>query len=324
MKALVCRELAPLDALRVEEVPEPAAAAGQVVLEIKAASVNYPDALIVQGRYQVRPDLPFIPGFECAGVIAAVGDGCDGFRIGGRALGLSTQGAFAERVALPAASVVPIGDSLSYARAAAMPMTYGTVYHALKDRAQLEAGETLLVLGAGGGIGTAAVELGKLMGAMVIAAASSPDKLEVARRCGADQTILYTGQDWRERLKAMTGPRGVDVVCDPVGGPFTEPALRSTGWGGRYLVIGFAAGEIPRLPLNLPLLKGSSIVGVFWGEFRRREPAAFFEELRWLLEQADRGRLNPAVTAHYPLADAARALKDVYERRALGKVVVEP
>jgi NADPH2:quinone reductase len=324
MKALVCRKLAPLDALRIEEVAEPVAAAGQVVIDIKAASINYPDALIVQGKYQIRPELPFTPGFECAGLISAVGQDCPGLAVGTRALGLSACGAFAERIALPAASVVPIGDSLSFDRAAAMPMTYGTAYHALKDRAKLAPGETLLVLGAGGGVGTAAVELGKLMGARVIAAASSDEKLDVARRAGADRTILYSAQNWRDRLREMTGTDGVDVVCDPVGGAFTEPAFRSTAWGGRHLVIGFAAGEIPRLPLNLPLLKGSSIVGAYWGEFRRREPEASLAELRWLLDQAAAGRLQPLVSARYPLADAVAALQAVYERRAVGKLVIEP
>jgi NADPH2:quinone reductase len=324
VKALVCRELGPIDALRVEELPDPTPAAGKVVLEVKAASVNFPDALMVQGKYQARPELPFVPGFECAGVITALGPGTDAPEIGTRVVGMTAHGAFAEQIALPASAIVPIGESLSFATAAAIPMTYGTAYHALKDRAQLAAGETLLVLGAGGGIGTAAVELGKLMGARVIAAASSPEKLDAARRLGADETILYTRDDWRAELKALTGRDGVDVVCDPVGGEFAEPALRSTGWGGRYLVVGFAAGDIPRLPWNLPLLKGSSIVGVFWGEFRHREPEKSTGELRWLLGQASANRIAPTISASYPLSAGARALEAVYERQVIGKVVIEP
>lgn len=323
MKGLVCREFAALDALRVEELPDPVPAEGEVVVDVEAASVNYPDALIVQGKYQVRPALPFVPGFECAGIVSEVGDGCD-LEVGTRVLGLTGQGGFAERVALPAASVWPIDDALAFANAAVLPMTYGTVYHALEDRAELEPGETLLVLGAGGGIGTAAVELGKLLGAHVIAAASSADKLELSHGLGADHTVLYTTENWREELNEITRGRGVDVVCDPVGGAYTEPALRSTGWGGRYLVVGFASGEIPRIALNLPLLKGSSIVGVFWGEFRRRDPERFRHELAWLLEQASAGRIDPAVTARYPLAESARALTDVHERRIVGKAIVEP
>jgi NADPH2:quinone reductase len=324
VRALVCREFAPLDALRVEELADPVPTDGEVVVDVEAASVNYPDALMVQGKYQVRPELPFVPGFECAGVVSDVGSEGLGFAVGDRVLGLVSAGGIAERVALPAASAWPIGAALTAANAAVLPMTYGTVYHALKDRAKLRPGETLLVLGAGGGIGTAAVTLGKLMGATVIAAASTPEKLELSRRLGADQTLLYTSEDWRAQLKTMTGGRGVDVVCDPVGGAYAEPAFRSTGWGGRYLVVGFASGEIPRLPLNLPLLKGSSIVGVYWGEFRRRDPEGFRAGLDWLLEQAGTGRIEPAITARYSLSDSVDALRDVYERRAAGKVVVEP
>jgi NADPH:quinone reductase len=297
LKALVCREFAPLDALRVDEFPDPAPKAGEILIDIEAASINYPDALMVHGKYQVRPELPFVPGFECAGTISEAGAGCDEFEVGTRVLGFADYGCIAERITLPAASVIPIGDRLAFDKAAVLPLTYGTVYHALKDRADLKPGESLLVLGAGGGIGTAAIELGKLMGASVIAAASTDDKLALARRLGADHTINYTAPDWREQIKAMTGGKGLDVVCDPVGGVYTEPAFRSTGWRGRYLVIGFAAGEIPRLPLNLPLLKGSSIVGVFWGEFRRREPQRLREELEWLVQQASAGRIDPAITS---------------------------
>lgn len=320
----MCREFAPLEALRVEELQDPVPEAGEVLIDIEAASVNYPDALMVQGKYQLRPELPFVPGFECAGTVSAVGADSRELAVGTRVFGFADYGCIAERIALPAASVIPIGETLPFDKAAVLPLTYGTVYHALKDRADLKPGESLLVLGAGGGIGTAAVELGKLMGATVIAAASTEDKLELARRLGADQTIDYTAPDWREPIKTMTGGEGVDVVCDPVGGAYTETAFRSTGWRGRYLVIGFAAGEIPRLALNLPLLKGSSIVGVFWGEFRRREPERFRSELEWLVAQAGAGHIDPAITSRYKLGDAVQALREVFERRAKGKVVITP
>jgi len=324
MKALVCRELGPLAALTVEEWPDPEAAPGEVVVDVAAASVNYPDALIVQGKYQALPERPFVPGAECAGRVRAVGAGVAGLRVGEPVLALPMRGAFAERVAVPAEAVVALDPTLALATAAAIPMTYGTVYHALTDRAHLKRGETLLVLGAGGGIGTAAVELGKLLGATVIACASSREKLTLARAAGAEHLIDYGTQDLRARLREITTDRGVDVVCDPVGGAYSELALRSTAWGGRFLVVGFAAGEIPRIGLNLPLLKGSSIVGVFWGEFRRRDPRKARADLEWLLEQAAAGRIAPRITARYSLDAAAQALADVYERRAAGKVLIEP
>jgi NADPH2:quinone reductase len=324
VKALVCREFAPLSSLRIEEWPEPAAAPGEVVVDVAAASVNYPDALIVQGKYQALPERPFVPGAECAGRIRAVGAGVGDLRVGQPVLALPMRGAFAERVAVPAGAVFALDSRLPLAAAAAIPMTYGTVYHALADRAHLARGETLLVLGAGGGIGTAAVELGKLLGATVVAAASSPAKLALAREAGADHTIDYGAEDLRARLTEFTAGRGVDVVCDPVGGALTELAFRSTTWGGRFLVIGFASGEIPRIGLNLPLLKGSAIVGVFWGEFRRRDPAKARAELEWLLAQAAAGSIAPRITARHTLGDAVRALAAVYERRAAGKVLIEP
>lgn len=324
MRALVCREFAPLDALRIEDIAAPVPQPGEVVIDVEAASVNYPDALIVQGLYQVRPELPFIPGAELAGVVSAVGDGVTTPTIGTRVLGLPMRGAFAEQVALPATATLPLAENLAFSTAAAIPMTYGTAYHALADRAQLRAGETLLVLGAAGGIGTAAVELGKLMGATVIAAASSLEKLDVAEQHGADARIDYVREDLRARLNEITAGRGVDVVVDPVGGPFTEPALRAMSWGGRYLVVGFAAGEIPRIRLNLTLLKGCAIVGVYWGEFRRRSEAKSRADLARLLDYARDERIRPLVSTRYALAEAGHALADVYERRAVGKIVVEP
>jgi len=324
MKALLCRKFASLDELSVEDVPAPIAGPGQVLMDVKAASVNYPDALIVQGKYQVRPPLPFVPGGELAGVVRAVGDGVKHLKPGMPALALTQTGAFAEQAVVDARMVLPLDPSVDLASAAAMPMTYGTMHHALSDRAQLQAGETLLVLGAGGGIGTAAIELGKLAGATVIAAASSAEKLAAAKRCGADHMIDYSTQDLRARLKEITGDKGVDVVCDPVGGAYAEPALRSTAWRGRYLVIGFAAGEIPKIPLNLPLLKGCSIVGVFWGDFMRREPQHGARDLLQLAAWLREEKIRPVISARYPLAEGRDALRHVFERRAVGKILIVP
>jgi NADPH2:quinone reductase len=322
MKALVCKEFGPLEALRIEDVPAPVAGPGQVVIDVAAASVNFPDALIVQGKYQAKPPLPFIPGAEVSGIIAAVGEGVDKSRIGTRVLAVSGRGAFAQQVAVKADAALPLAEDIDLATAAAMPLTYGTAYHALLDRANLQPGETLLVLGAGGGVGLAAIELGKILGATVIAAASSQDKLDAAASRGATHLIDYSTEDLRARIKEIAGDNGVDVVCDPVGGPYTEPALRATGWRGRYLVIGFAAGDIPRIPLNLTLLKGSAVIGVFWGEFMRREAARGAAELAQLVTWLGELRLRPLVTHRYPLEHAAAALAAVYERKVTGKLLI--
>jgi NADPH2:quinone reductase len=322
MKALVCTEFGPLEALRIEDVPSPVAGPGQVVIDVAAASVNFPDALLVQGKYQVKPPLPFIPGAELAGTITAVGEGVDRARLGTRALAVSGRGAFAQQVVVQADAALPLSAGIDIGTAAAMPLTYGTAYHALLDRAELQPGETLLVLGAGGGVGLAAIELGKILGATVIAAASSQEKLDAAASRGATHLINYATQDLRARLKEIAGDKGVDVVFDPVGGPHTEPALRATGWRGRYLVIGFAAGDIPRIPLNLTLLKGSALVGVFWGEFMRREAARGAAELAQLVTWLGEGRVRPLVTGRYPLENAAAALAAVYERKVIGKLLI--
>jgi NADPH2:quinone reductase len=324
MKALLCRNFGALDDLTVEDVPEPVAGPGKVVIDVKAASVNYPDALMVQGKYQYRPPLPAVPGGELAGVVRSVGEGVKHLKPGMHVVAVAGIGAFAEQVVSDARMVLPLDPAVSLEAAATLPTTYGTMHHALTDRAQLKAGETLLVLGAGGGIGTATIELGRIAGATVIAAASSAEKLAAAKECGADHLIDYAKEDLRARLKEITGDKGVDVVVDPVGGPYSEAALRSTGWGGRFLVIGFAAGEIPKIPLNLVLLKGCSIVGVFWGEFMKREPQKGGQQLLQLATWLKEGRIRPVISARYPLAEAREAMRHVFERRAVGKVLVLP
>lgn len=324
MKALVCQAFGPLEDLVVKDVPDPTPGPGQVVVRVQTASVNYPDALTVLGRYQFKPNLPFTPGHEIAGKVLAVGEGVKHLAPGATVAGMASLGAFAEQVVLDARSAMPLDPGIDPALAACLPTTYGTMHHALTDRARLKAGETLLVLGAGGGVGTASIELGKITGATVIAAASSAEKLQAAQACGADHLIDYTKEDLRERLKQITGGKGVDVVVDPVGGPYSELALRSTAWNGRFLVIGFAAGDIPKIPLNLVLLKGCSIVGVFWGDFMKREPQRGAQELAELAGWLKAGRLRPVVSARYPLTDAVAALKHVFERRAIGKVLIQP
>lgn len=324
MKALLCREFAGLEQLTVEELPSPTPGAGQVVVSVRFASVNYPDALMVQGKYQFKPRLPFVPGTELAGVVKATGDGVSKVKVGQNVLVLPSLGAFAEEVLATEAQVTPLADGVDLAAASGMPMTYGTCYHGLKDRGRLQPGETLLVLGAGGGIGIAAVELGKIMGATVIAAASSDEKLAAAKSRGADHLINYNTEDMRARIKEITGEKGVDVVCDPVGGAYTEPALRSTGWNGRFLVVGFAAGEIPKIPLNLPLLKGNAIVGVFWGEFNKRQPKDSAAEMTQLVQWLQAGKIRPLVSQQFKLSDSQGALEAVFMRKATGKIVIVP
>ena len=322
MKAVLCKQYGLPETLVVEELPALAPAAGQVIVSMKAAGVNFPDALIIQGKYQMKPPLPFSPGTELAGVVKAVGTGVTQPRVGDAVIAYAGYGAYAEEVAVDARACIPMPAGVDFKVAASFMLTYGTSYHALKDRAQIRPGETLLVLGAAGGVGSAAVELGKLLGARVIAAASNEDKLEACRQLGADATIDYTKEDLREAVKRVTEGKGVDVVYDPVGDKYAEPAMRDMAWGGRYLVIGFAGGEIPKVPLNLPLLKGFSIVGVFWGSFTRKEPQENEANARELLGWIAAGKLKPLVSAVYPLADEARALEDVMQRRIKGKAVL--
>jgi len=322
MKAVLCKQYGPPESLVLEELPSPVAGAGEAVVSVRAASANFPDVLIIQNKYQFKPPLPFAPGSELSGVIKQVGEGVTGFKPGDRVIAFTTYGAFAEEVKVDASRLVPMPQGMDFESAAAFLLTYATSDHALRDRGALKAGESLLVLGAAGGVGIAAIEIGKALGARVIACASSAEKLEVCRQHGADEGIDYATEDMRERIKALTAGKGVDVVYDAVGGPYTEPALRSTAWRGRLLVVGFAAGDIPKIPLNLTLLKGCSIVGVFWGDFARREPQAFAASLKQLGAWYAEGKLKPHVSQTFPLAQAAEALKLMAARKVKGKVVL--
>lgn len=326
MKAVLCKQFGPPESLVIEELPSPKAGAGEVVVSVKAASLNFPDVLIIQNKYQFKPPLPFSPGSEMSGLVKEVGEGVVGYKPGDRVIAFTTYGAFAEEVKVEASRLVPIPEGMDYNSAAAFLLTYGTSDHALRDRGQLKAGETLLVLGAAGGVGLAAIEIGKAMGAKVIACASSADKLEVCKQHGADACINYASEDggteMREKIKELTGGKGVDVIYDAVGGTYTEPALRSSAWRGRLLVVGFAAGDIPKIPLNLTLLKGCSIVGVFWGDFARREPKAFAESIGQLGKWFREGKLKPHVSQTFPLAQAVDALKLMAARKVKGKVVL--
>lgn len=322
MKALLCKEFGPAERLVLEDVAPIEPGKGQVVIAIKACSVNFPDTLIIEGKYQFKPDLPFTPGTDVSGIIKKVGPGVAHAHIGDRVLALPLWGGFAEEVAVHEKQLIPLPENVSFMTAAASALTYATSYYALKERAILQAGETLLVLGAAGGVGLAAVELGKLMGAKVIAAASSDEKLAVCRQYGADEVVNYSTENLKDRLKALTQGRGVDVVYDPIGGPYSEQALRSIAWEGRFLVIGFSNGEIPRIPLNLPLLKGCSITGVFFGEFARRDPERSMQHFQQLLSWISEGKLKPLVSATYPLEEAPSAIQSVADRKVKGKVVV--
>jgi len=322
MKAVLCKELGMPEKLVVEEVPSPKAAQGQVVVSVKACGVNFPDVLIIQGKYQFKPELPFSPGGEVAGIVKEVGEGVTRVRRGDRVIAFNTWGGFAEEIAVDAERTIPMPSGMDFIPASAFVLTYGTSYHALKDRANLTAGETLLVLGAAGGVGLAAVQLGKAMGAKVIAAASNDAKLQICKQNGADEVINYGAEDLRARIKAVTAGKGVDVVFDPVGGPYSEPALRDMAWKGRFLVVGFAAGDIPKVPLNLTLLKGCSIVGVFWGAFTKNEPERNSENNYDLMAMYAAAKVRPHIHATYPLERAAEALNEVLNKRVTGKVVL--
>jgi NADPH:quinone reductase len=324
MKAIVCKAWGLPETLVIEEQADLVPAAGEIVIDIMAAGVNFPDVLIIQNKYQFKPELPFTPGNELAGTVHAVGAGVTQYKVGDKVFAFVPQGAFAQQVKVTADAVLTMAAGMDFDTAAAITLTYGTSHHAVVDRAQLKAGETMLVLGAAGGVGLAAIEIGKALGARVIAAASTAEKLAICKEHGADVLINYSTEDLREAIKAATHGKGPDVVYDPVGGSYTEPAFRSIAWRGRYLVIGFANGEIPKLPLNLPLLKGASLVGVFWGDYARREPAhnlaAMQELMRWLAE----GKIKPHISARYALADTPQALIDMASRKVTGKIVILP
>lgn len=321
MKAVICTDFAPRDQLHLGDVAVPQPGPGEVLIRVAACGINFFDGLMVEGKYQTRPDRPFTPGSEVAGTVEAVGPGVD-LAIGTRVLAFNGLGGYAEQAVALAERVCPIPNSMSFDQAAGFLITYATSHHALKDRGQLAPGETLLVLGAAGGVGLTAVEIGKRMGARVIAAASSDEKLALCRAHGADEVINYATEDLRARLKDLTGGAGVDVVYDPVGGALTETALRTMATNGRYLVIGFAAGEIPKIPLNLLLLKQSAMIGVFWGAFARANPARHAANMAELFDWFEQGDLRPHIGARYPLSRFAEALDVVMERTAQGKVVL--
>jgi NADPH2:quinone reductase len=323
VRALVCSSLDGLDGVAVGELPDPTPGHGEVRVRVHAAGVNFPDLLIVQGRYQERPELPFAPGAEVAGEVVEVGPGAAGVEVGDRVYASISHGGYAEQAVVAVDQLFHVPDGMPFEHAAVLPIAYGTAYHALVDRGQLREGETLLVLGAAGGVGLAAVQIGATLGARVLAAVSSDEKAAAVRDAGADEVVRYDREDLRDAVRSLA-PDGVDVVFDPVGGDATEAALRSTAWRGRLLIVGFAAGEIPKLPANLPLLKGSSVVGVFWGRFAQTEPdrnRRNFETLgAWWTED----RIAPVISATYDLEHAADALRRIGGRGAIGKLVVTP
>ena len=322
MKAVLCKTLGPAQNLVLEEVASPVPKKNEILLDVQAAGVNFPDTLIIEGKYQFQPPLPFSPGGEAAGGVAAGGEKAGAFKGGDRVMALTGWGAFAEQVAVPFYNVLPIPASMDFTTAAAFGMTYGTSMHALRQRGQLQAGETLLVLGASGGVGLAAVEIGKAMGARVIAAASSAEKLAVAKAAGADELIDYRQASLRDEIKRLTGGQGVDVIYDPVGGELFEQAVRGLAWNGRLLVVGFASGTIPQLAANLVLLKGAAVLGVFWGAFAQRQPEDNAANFRQLFAWHAEGKLKPLVSQTYPLAEAGAAIEKLGQRQAVGKLVV--
>lgn len=323
MKAVVCREHGLPDKLKlVTDWSEPTVGEHDVLIDVKAAGLNFPDVLMIQGKYQMQPEMPFIPGGECAGVVAAVGAKVSRFKVGDKVLSAGGSGAFCQRIAVHELGAFPMPEGLSFEQAAGVSITYFTSYYALKQRANLQPGETLLVLGAAGGVGTSAIELGKHMGARVIAAASTDEKLELCKKLGADEVINYSTTSLKDAIKELTGGKGVDVVYDPVGGDYAEPAIRGMAWNGRYLVIGFASGPIPKIALNLTLLKGCSLVGVFWGRFTMEEPQVNLKNIEELWELFASGKISPVVTDVFPLEQYAAAFNCMMERRARGKVII--
>jgi len=322
VRAVLCTGLGPPEALTITDLPAPEPQPGQVVVRVRAAGLNFFDTLIIQGKYQYKPDLPFSPAGEFAGTVARLGDGVSGFRPGDRVMGYTKWGAAREEIAADATALTLVPDGVPFATAAGLLVTYGTTLHAFRDRAALTPGETVAVLGASGGVGQAAIEVARVMGATVIACASSEDKLAFCREMGAHETVNYEMADLKEELRRLTGGRGVDVVYDPVGGDQSEKALRAMAWNGRFLVIGFASGVIPKMPLNLTLLKGCSIVGVFWGEHTRREPERHSANMKTLLDWCARGAIRPHIDRTFDLADATAALRLIADRKVKGKVIL--
>jgi NADPH2:quinone reductase len=324
MKAILCTRFGTPDDLAIGDIAPPVAGPGEVVVRVAAAALNFFDTLIIAGKYQAKPPFPFSPAAEFAGTVESVGANVSGVAAGDRVMGYAGWGAARERIAVNAENVVKLPAGLDFERAAGLTVTYGTTLYAMRERAQLRAGETLVVLGAAGGTGLAAIEIGKVMGARVIACASSDDKLAFAREHGADDVVNYAADDWRNALRKLTGERGVDVVYDPVGGKYAEPAVRSLGWQGRYLVVGFAAGEIPKLPLNLVLLKSCDIRGVFWGAWTKREPEKQRALMADIVQWCAQGKLSAHVHKIYPLGETAAALKAIADRKVMGKIVLKP
>lgn len=322
MKALVCKQYGPPESLVIEEYPDPVPAKGEVLIDIRAAGINFPDVLAIGGNYQVKTPPPFIPGNEASGIVAAVGEGVVGLKPGDRVIATPTGGAFAQKCTLPEKLCFPLPAGLSFEQGAGFTITYATSYHAFHQSTQLKAGETVLVLGAAGGVGITAVEIAKAMGARVIAAASTGEKLEFTRQAGADETINYSEVSLKDAAKSLTGGKGVDVVFDPVGGELAEQAYRALAWHGRYLVIGFASGEIPRFPINISLLKEASIIGVWWGTWAGFNPAESVQNMKDLALMVQQGRLNPRVTESYPLDRYAEAFAAITQRKARGKVIL--
>lgn len=322
MRALVCKEFGPTENLALEEVATPAPGKGEILMEIKATGVNFPDVLTVQGKYQFKPELPFIPGAELAGIVSAVGEGVTSRKVGDKVIATTQVGAFAEQCVVSEHTTFEMGNTMSFVQAAGFAITYGTSYYALKQQANIQPGETLLVLGAAGGVGIATIQIAKAMGATVIAAASSEEKLDFACEAGADLRINYSTENLKDKVKELTGGKGVDVVYDPVGGDFSEQAFRAIAWDGRFLVIGFASGPIPAMPLNLALLKGASLVGVFWGSWAARAPMESRKNFDELIEMIDSGKFSPLVTEVYSLDDYKAAFASISERRAKGKVIL--
>ena len=331
MKALQCVELGMPDKLQINEVPDPEILPGHVLINNKAGSVNFPDVLMIQGLYQFQPELPFTPGGESSGIVKAVAEDVKNLKVGDRVFAMTGLGAFAEKIVVPETAAVKIPDSMSFETAAALPMTYGTSLYALKQRADLKEGETLLVLGAAGGVGLATVELGKAMGAKVIAAASTEDKINLCKKHGADEAFIYPSgkldrdqqKELSSKIKELTGGIGANVVYDPIGDSYSEPCIRATAWDGRYLVIGFAAGEIPKIPINLALLKGMKIVGVFWGAWVGMFPEENKKNFEELFKLHSDGKINPEVSDSFSLDDGAQAIAHLKDRKAKGKVIIK-